>query len=83
MTQRNISLSSRSKKTLLHIEAPGCIINIRVGLTDMDGREVTNVSVMANGNRYAGDPEWWVNGEKGNTGCAMRVVCTGREERVA
>lgn len=77
MTQRNISISGRSRHKLLHIEAPGCIVNIRVGLTDTDGREVVNVSVTADGDRYAGDPEWWMDGKRGETGGVFRVVCTG------
>ncbi len=76
--QRNLNLTERSP--LLHIEAPGCIINIHCGLRDMDGRKVVNISVEADGDRYSGDPEWWVDGELGNKGRAVRVVCTGRRE---
>lgn len=78
MAQRNVSLTKKSG--LLHIEAPGCIVNIKCGLTDWDGREVVNVSISANGNRYSGDPEWWINGEHGNSGVAVRVVCTGYKQ---
>jgi hypothetical protein len=31
---------------LLHIETDGCIVNIRVGLRDVDGRQVTSVQVL-------------------------------------
>lgn len=31
---------------LLHIETDGCIVNIRVGLHDVEGREVTSVQVI-------------------------------------
>jgi hypothetical protein len=31
---------------LLHIETDGCIVNIRVGLHDAEGREVTSVQVI-------------------------------------
>lgn len=40
----------------LHVEAPGCIVNIHIGLTTMDGQEVTAVSVKCD--RYAGEPKW-------------------------
>lgn len=38
---------NRTKKGTLHIEAPGCIINIQVGLTDSEGNPVTRVDVIA------------------------------------
>lgn len=72
--QRNISISERSRTNLLHIEAPGCIINIRVGLTDHEGRSVTAISIEADGDRYAGDPEWWIEGDRGSKGIGVRVV---------
>jgi hypothetical protein len=77
MTQRNIAISDRSRCKLLHIEAPGCIINIRVGLTDTDGRKVTNVSIEADGDRYVGDPEWWIDAGDGkwSRSGGARVVC--------
>lgn len=93
MTQRNIVISDRSRCKLLHIEAPGCIIDIRIGLSDADGRKVTNVSIEADGrkvtnvsieadgDRYAGDPEWRIdagNGKWSRSGGA-RVVCTGHK----
>lgn len=37
----------RQKSGTLHIEAPGCIINIQVGLTDSEGNPVTRVDVIA------------------------------------
>jgi len=35
-----------------------CIIHIEL-LHDAEGRDVTRVDVSANGNRFAGEPEWW------------------------
>lgn len=75
-TMRTISLSSRSRAKLLHIEAPGCIINIHVGLSDVDGREVTRVSIDADGDRYSGEPQWWIDGEEGKKGLGVRIVRT-------
>jgi hypothetical protein len=69
---RRINLTRKSKP--LHVEAPGCIVNITPGLTDQQGRPVVHISVGADGDRYAGDVPWWINGEKGNAGHGLRVV---------
>lgn len=71
---RNVSLTRKSG--LLHIEAPGCIVNIDPQLTDSEGRHVVHVSVAADGNRYAGEPEWWVDGLRGNDGVGLRIIQT-------
>ena len=39
----------------LHVETEGCIINIRVGLKDTVGREVTHVEIIPD--KYSG-AEW-------------------------
>jgi hypothetical protein len=71
---KTVTHNERSRDKLLHIEAPGCIINIHVGLTDNTGRSVTAISINADGDRYSGDPAWWIDGEKGNAGVGVRVV---------
>lgn len=43
----------------LHIELPGAIVNIRVGLRDEQGRVVTRVSIDADADKYAGGAQWW------------------------
>jgi hypothetical protein len=48
---------------IMHIEAPGCIVNITVGLHDREGRDVTAVEITADGDRYSGEPQWWLDGE--------------------
>lgn len=68
------SISLTRKPGLLHIEAPGCIINIDPDLTDSEGRSVVNVSVQADGNRYAGEPEWWLDGQRGNAGIGVCII---------
>ncbi len=76
-TMKSIHLSSSGRGTrTLHVEADGCIVNIQVGLHDADGNRVTHISVNASGNRYAGDPEWWVaKGSKVDpSGVGLRVV---------
>jgi hypothetical protein len=40
---------------LLHIETDGCTINIRVGLMDREGREVTSVMVSPDDETRGGD----------------------------
>jgi len=74
---RTISLTRRSKKQPLHIEAPGCIINITTGLSDADGNAVTHISISASGDRYSGEPAWWIDGKEGEDGLAVRVVQDG------
>ena len=64
------------KSQLLHIEAPGCIVNIDPGLTDSNGRLVCRVDVNADGDRYKGDAQWWIEGEAGNRGVGLRIIQT-------
>lgn len=71
---KRIAINERSREKLLHIEAPGCIINIRVGLADRNGRRVTHVSVVTDGDRYVGEPPWWIEGRYGLRAQDMRVV---------
>ena len=40
---------------LLHIETDGAVINIRVGLHDSDGRQVTSVEVLPDDESRGGD----------------------------
>jgi hypothetical protein len=42
---------------LLHIETDGCIVNIRVGLADADGRPVTRVDILPD-DKLRGDGRW-------------------------
>lgn len=78
---RSIRLTEKSK--LLHIEAPGCIVNINPGLTDSEGRKICRVDVNADGDRYAGDPQWWLEGEAGNRGMGLRVIQTDTPKPLA
>lgn len=43
---KTINLTNRAKDKLLHIEAEGCIVNIRVGLHNQDGQEVTSIEIL-------------------------------------
>jgi hypothetical protein len=40
---------------LLHIETDGCIVNIQVGLHDVDGRQVTSVRISPDDESRGGD----------------------------
>lgn len=71
---KTVRLTRRSK--ILHVEAPGCIINISPYLDDKEGRPVVHISIAADGDRYKGDPQWWVNGEAGAAGYALRIIQT-------
>lgn len=51
---KTVVLSRRSKDKLLHIEAPGCIINIQTGLHDRAGNAITSVQIKCD--EYAGEP---------------------------
>jgi hypothetical protein len=74
MTMRTINLTRKSP--MLHVEAPGCVVNIHPALTDTEGRSVVNVSVSADGNRYAGQAEWWIDGTRGDDGRGLRIIQT-------
>lgn len=52
----------RSRDKLLHIETDGCIINIRVGLTNAEGRSVTSVEILS-------DEDWVLDGK-----CNTRLI---------
>jgi hypothetical protein len=60
----------------LHIEAPGCIVNIR-NLNDSEGQPITFIDVNADGDRYSGEPEWWcidAGAILGVRGIGIRIV---------
>lgn len=72
---RTVSLGRHSKR--LHIEAPGCIINVYPDLTDSDGRPVVRVEILAD--HYAGEAPWTIEGEPGKHDHAVRIVRTEAE----
>lgn len=39
----------------LHIETDGCVVNLRVGLTDIEGRPITRVDVLPDSEYRGGD----------------------------
>lgn len=56
---RSIVFNERSRAEILHIEIPGAVVSVHVGLRDSAGHKIVHVSVDVCGDRYAGDPEWW------------------------
>jgi hypothetical protein len=59
----------------LHVEADGVIVNIRVGLHNNKGQQVTHISVMADGARFMGDAQWWAEwGEVDDLGGVCRII---------
>lgn len=40
----------------LHVEAPGCVVNVRLGLHNSEGQDVTAITVQCD--QYAGEPAW-------------------------
>jgi hypothetical protein len=64
---------------LLHIETDGCTINIRVGLTDASGNQVTTISVSPDDESRGGDGHgrvWYAVDAAGKItdGAGLRVV---------
>lgn len=55
---------------LLHIETEGAIVNIRVGLQNTEGHEVTSISILPDDN--AGE-EWTMPDENGEHMKALNV----------
>jgi hypothetical protein len=52
---KRITHSGRARDKLLHIETDGCIVNIRVGLNDVNGNRVTSVEIIPDDERRGGD----------------------------
>jgi hypothetical protein len=54
---KRISYYAKRNRTgnLLHIETDGCIVNIQVGLHDVDGRQVTSVRISPDDKSRGGD----------------------------
>lgn len=57
---KTVRISKRMEKNreTLHIEAPGCVINITPGLVGAGCRNVTSVEIVCD--RYAGEQHWYM-----------------------
>jgi len=69
---KTIVISERSRDKQLHIEAPGCIINIHTGLRTSDGQRATAITVQCD--QYAGEPKWTLPDLGGAKHFNVRVV---------
>jgi hypothetical protein len=70
---KRITVSKQQTGKLVHIEAPGCIVNIRVGLSDIDGREVTAVEILPDRDRAPGE-FWSLADDRRAVAMIIRVV---------
>jgi hypothetical protein len=72
---KEISKGYPRQRKELKITFPGGIVDITCGLFDREGREVTHVSVSADGDRYAGDPQHWAYwGDVSARGGGVRII---------
>ncbi len=80
MPEKEISIGYPRQRKAVKITFPGGIVHVTTGLTDRNGRNVVNVSVSADGDRYTGDPEWWAKwGDVDERGGACRIIQDTRE----
>jgi len=64
-----------AKDKLLHIETEGAVINIRVGLRNRDGHNVTHVEVLPDVNGDGcGNPPWMIADDPEAKACNIRLV---------
>ena len=52
---------SNSSGNLLQIETDGCTVNIRVGLSNMEGQEVTVIEILPDDHSVGGE-KWKLDG---------------------
>ena len=57
--------STKLKNGVLHIECEGCMVNIKEGLFDSEGRKVTTVSIIPD-NQIPDLPVWHLLGQAHN-----------------
>jgi hypothetical protein len=69
------------KADVVHVETPLGIVNIHVGLHDVDGRRVENVSVQCND--YAGEPTVRIDGNLKYKHKGMRLVELSTSDKLA
>lgn len=74
MANKNMKRISTRKLPdgILHIEAPGCVINIHPGLHNSDGQEVTAIAIQCD--QYAGEPKWTLPEFNGGKYLNVRVL---------
>lgn len=63
----------RLERGVLHIEAEGCVVNVREGLEDQYGRSVTSIEVIPD-DQMVGDPTWRLYGGRNNRVVKLKTV---------
>ena len=58
---------------LKHIECEGCVVNIRTGLYDRQGRKVTNIEILPD-DHYVGEQIWRLRGYSHNRVVQLKKV---------
>ncbi len=64
---KSITHGANARDNLLHIEADGVLVNIRVGLEDIEGHRVTAISISPDDDQRGGDAEgrkWYRDGDR-------------------
>jgi hypothetical protein len=56
-----------------HVEVRGCVLNIREGLHDRQGREVTAIEILPD-DHYSGEPKWRLFGAINNRVVKLKTV---------
>ena len=62
---KSISHFNTARDKTLHIETEGAIVNIRIGLNDPDGHEVTHIEILPD-DHYFGESRWALDGSINN-----------------
>ena len=73
-----ISVRSTLDKGTLHIEAPGCIINITPRMTNTEGQPVTSIEVIPDRDRFG--EKWEMASIFPRSGVNVRVIQTKKED---
>ena len=72
---KEISIGYPRQRKELKVTFPGGIVNITTGVENRNGQKVVHISVSANGDRFAGEPQWWVKwGKVDETGAGCRII---------
>ncbi len=83
---KTVRHTAQARDNLLHIETDGCIVNIRVGLSDSEGRRVTSVEIIPEDESRSPDADgrfWELDGARNNRVIRKAVwVCKHCQDRL-
>jgi hypothetical protein len=57
-----------------HVETELGIVNIHLGLHNLEGQRVENIEVLANADRYAGEKPAFVEGDRKRSAAYVRII---------